>query len=552
MSEFEKVNELLAKKEAINQKKTAAIEVLVKYGLIIPTSELTLYHGRVSEPEKVGEWSVNPNYTNANNDSGHSNLNSVNALSTSPDYNIAANYAMVEKMRHSGKKPEVYEIVADSNDSFIINNFDFNMNNFSINEQKEIYDALSVLGNYGVIQLAPVDFEFRNYAKYVLDELYLVFKDKNGDYLSEEDVSSTFEKVKQTFPDADKKVVSDLAGSLNAKVMLLIKPSKTIEHFAVRKEWDDRTKPEDKTRIEVVDHNGKSVVCPINLEYIAAWLANNNIIGISENMGFNNCLLFDLERINTKKAQGEKLQQIISEFGEISLMLENFSTDEDLNRFLRQTSPLEIIAVMESNPEIKNLLDAPAGVWEGFSIGEHTETTLRVYEESFERTLPKELAPFIKMAMVCHDIGKGVAESRETMHSETQKRAKPILNYFGVSKEIQELLLFAIDEAQVYTSAYFIKQNISAEKMLKERCAEVIYEAFGKEPTEAEIDGLTSICKVIQNCDSGAYTRYGVTRDRKRRVFHKNGNDMFTKSFHKPTDLKKANQHMIDPKEHEQ
>ena len=100
-----------------------------------------------------------------------------------------------------------------------------------------------------------------------------------------------------------------------------------------------------------------------------------------------------------------------------------------------------------------------------------------------------------------------------------------------------------------YTSAYFIWHNLDAENMLKERCFEVIQDAFDRQPTEAEVGGLVSICKVIQNCDSGAYTRYGVTRDKRRRVFHKNGNDRFTQSFHEPTDLKKRSQHLIDPKE---
>ena len=549
MSDFKKVDELLEKREAINQKKRNAVKVLVRCGLIIPSNSLTLYHGRVSNPEEVDEWSVDPKYKNSNNTSGHENLNSVNALSTSPDYKVAAEYAVVESMKHKGKIPEVYEIVADSDDAFIINNFDFNINNFPREERKEIFEALSVFGNYGMTELAPVDFEDRNYARQVLEEVYAVFKDKDGDYISEEDVDEIFKRVKKTLPYVSKKLVLDLAGSINAKVMLMKKPSETIEHYAIRKDWKDRKKVEDKTKIEVVDHKGKTIICPINLEYISAWLANNNIIGISEYMGINNCLLFDLERINTEKAKGEKLQQIISEYGEISLLIENLSLDADFNKFLRQATPKEVISVMQSNPEIKVLLDAPAGVWEGFSIREHTETTLRVYEESFERILPKEVAPFVKIAIGCHDIGKGVAESRETMHTETQKRAKSILEYFRVSKEIQQLLLFAIGEGQGYTSEYFIRRNLAAENMLKNRCAEVIYEAFDRKPTEAEVDGLVAICKVIQNCDSGAYTRYGVTHDRERKVFHKNGNDRFTKSFHEPTDLKKRSQHLIDPKE---
>ena len=61
------------------------------------------------------------------------------------------------------------------------------------------------------------------------------------------------------------------------------------------------------------------------------------------------------------------------------------------------------------------------------------------------------------------------------------------------------------------------------------------------------ISALYTISIIIQTCDSGAYTRYGITRDEKDNFKYYNGNDRFTKSMKLPTDLRGKKQRLVKP-----
>ena len=161
------------------------------------------------------------------------------------------------------------------------------------------------------------------------------------------------------------------------------------------------------------------------------------------------------------------------------------------------------------------------------------------------------------MALACHDIGKGIINNSmmnardklKAIDEETKMVANEFCEYYNMSEPVKNMLIFSIVEGQKYTSIYYIHKRKDALQVLKTRCSEVLEENLKRKPTEAEILGLVNICKIIQNCDSGAYTRYGITRDEKTGIYHRNGNDMFTKSFHTPTDMRKRSQQMIEPDE---
>lgn len=530
----ETVQNIMQRRAEYESKKAWAFEILAKYGVIISANQTKMYHGKVSEPHNVDAWSVEHEIQ----------LGSQKpTLSVSSDYKTAQMNAVAELERNLDKEvvPEVYEIVSGIDESYVLNNNrDFDLTQFTPNQRKDIFHALNIIGNYPLTELAPVMFEERSAAKLVMDYLFkLMAENPEFTYFTIEDVIAVSHEI---FPNNEQKFVSlvnSIVGSINAKMMLVANPTKLTQHFATS---------ENPSQMVVVDIDGEEITCPVNTDYVAAWLSNNNIIGVVENANIDNWLLFDLENINTAKAQGEKYHSLISEFGEVSAFVENLTIDRSVNNFMKIATPEEVMELMTENAEFKQLFDAPAGVWEGFSIGQHTETTLRVFEESFERSVPKEIVPFVKMALVCHDIGKGVVK-RELMDESTQFHGNKFLDYYGVPEDVKRLLLFALGKAQKYTSSYFIKKNIKAEDDLKSEIEKLFVEIYGVEPTEGWVEGFLSICKIIQTCDSGAYTRYGVTRDNEREVYHKNGNDMFTRSFHKPTDLKRRSQRMIDPKE---
>ena len=69
----------------------SAIKVLMDLGLLVKFDDsLELYHGRVGRSGE--EWSVDPNFTNADNSTGNRNVNSISALNAS-DQETAEEFA---------------------------------------------------------------------------------------------------------------------------------------------------------------------------------------------------------------------------------------------------------------------------------------------------------------------------------------------------------------------------------------------------------------------------------------------------------------------------
>ncbi len=573
-----KIDEILTRKQERQIAFQNAVDVLVRLNALIPAESVTLYHGRASKPEEVNEWQVDAAYQNAGKQADHNNLNIINGLSTSPKLEDASKYARgrardlnrmaIENGKEPTFVPEYYEIKPSSPGLYIINNFDFKVSNLTDDERKEYYSALNIFINYEPTELAPVRFEYRRTAGAVYQLLSERLNQKMNDYdagvgterlLSKTDIESTQNELFQMgFKINLSTLTTEIAGALNARELLAVNPGELVSRLAFR---DNRAQDEiAEGVIRIKTNDGKTYKVPVNSEYVSSWLANNHIIGVSKDVfgtDINNCFMFDLEKINTEKALGDRLQSIISEFGAFADVVKNGIQDEQLQLFLENSSPEETMEVFRAEPKFKTNFDYWSGVWERFSIGEHTETTMRVFEDSFARTTPKEIAPFVKMALACHDIGKGVINNSimnahnklAAIDEETSRVAGEFCNYYNMSESVKNMLIFAIVEGQKYTSQYYIHKRKDAFKKLEERCCEVLAENLKRKPTEAEILGFVKICKIIQNCDSGAYTRYGITRDEKTGKYYRNGNDMFTKSFHIPTDIRKRAQYMIEPDE---
>ncbi len=530
--------------------KNEAYQTLVRLGFLIPANSRTLYHGRSDSPDKAKEWKVLSSFSNANNETERQNLNRVNGLSTTPDKEVATEYAVVEYRRqriNNGKTNHnayLYKIYAESDDLFIINNFDFELKNLSVAEQDDFVLAIQNLTKSKITKLAPVRFEERGNLQEVTNIVTAKYRESNK-YLTAEDVI----EISKQHPEISRELFIKLVGDLNARRMLLTDPGRAVRSFCFRENWDNRLQEEDSFAITI---NGEK--SPFNFDYIAGWLSENRIIGISQNVGgnsraINNTFLFDLEKVNTKEEIESKFQKKNNLYNGINKRLKSLSADNELNKFLEEATPEELIDFCYEDELFKQLFDNSAGVWERFSIGQHTETTLRVFENSYKSEIVKSLSPFVKMALICHDIGKGEAVElgdKSLIDELTQKRSREVCDLFKIPKDKQEVLLFVIGEAQKYTSDYFIKKDKLALQTLKQRCSEVLEQSFNSKSTNDEISGLISICKIVQNCDSGAYTRYGVTRD-ENNMYHYNGNDRFTKSFEKPTNLTKNTQHMIEP-----
>jgi len=534
-----------------------ALEVLIKHKLLLRVSDLDIYHGRFSDGKTDKEWQVDPSFSNASNSTGNHNVNKINALSAG-DYQIAKEFAEARiglerwNRRVSGRsggenlKPEVHKIVSQDEHAVIFN-YKFKYKSLSEEAKKEVEKALTVMCQFSVTGLVPVKFEERDLFSIVRDKI-LSYKSHTGKtFLKEEDIDIIYDNVTKVNPKISKEMVRNIICAMNTRKMLMVQDlSKTIIA-----EYVGKGGYYTPTKFECAGY-------PLSEEYLSAWLANNHIIGLVRDVDsatldkrIEAYSLFDLEKINTEKAIGEKYQKIIAQFGAISELVNSFDIDEDVKKFFEVATPSEAIAKISENEKYKDLYNLDTGVWEGFSVGEHTETTLRIFEETYEESVPKEIIPFVKIALLGHDIGKGVKENL-SQKEKNRKYAGEFFDDLKLPENMKNILLYVIGDSQSYTSAYYVNKNINAITSLKLELDRLLEKELGREPTRQEVEGLLEVCKIIQTCDSGAYTRYGVTKDNKRKVFYYNGNDSFTSSFEKPTGLTKRKIKMKVPEQGEE
>ena len=520
-----------------------AYDYLTKIGFLIPFDDnLELYHGRNRGRRETEEWRVDPRFKNGGNLTGNRNVYAISTLSTGTK-ELAMDFARSRAMSDGGT-PEIHRIKTDDKNAMIINR-NFSMSRLSPEERSKVTYYLTVLSHFNISELSPADFRDR-------DAYVAVYKTLKAEctktYICQEDVERVHKKISETRV-VSKKLVEQIAGALNAKQLLISNPSIVIQKFALENEENFRHSFAVKVGDDIVS-------APLNQEYIAAWLAHNHIVGAKSKVysgtldeNIDAFYLFDLDKINTEKALGEKLQHIMSEYGEFSKAVENFASSEVVE-FLSTASPRETVEYFaDVDNKFKTLLKADAGVGEGFSVLEHTESVLRVFEDTFQKDIPPAMIPFMKFALSVHDMGKGWAvKARGNQKTFNDKACQLLTTQLNIDKKYSDLIRFVIGESQQYTTYYYVYKDLSALDKLKERCFDVLSQAFGDTPSPEMIDGLVGVCTMMQTCDSGAYTPQGIIRDSKSNLYYRGVNARFQQSFQEPPDLQKRAQHLKDPK----
>ena len=530
-----------------------ARETLIKHGLLFRFSDLDLYHGRVKKQGEK-EWSVDPNFDNAGNKTGNHNINKRAALSTG-NFSVASEFADARlnevQFRAAGKglnpedfSPEVYKIISSDEEAVIINrNFSFSS---LTNEQKlEIQEALNVMRNFGVSELVPYPFEERKNHKVIVDTVRSYMTHTNKTLLKEKDIKNVCDKLKEKDPNISSNFVYEVVCAMNTKNIL--KVSGNIKDVSVL--FLDSGSAGHK----FMTNDGY----PLSEAYYSAWLKNNHVVGLYRQVNsatldwkrIDAFALFDLDKVNTQKAVGEKYQKLLDNYDEIAKLVDSFDLHKNMCAFLEKSTAEETMAKFRSKKNLDELFKADSGVWEGFTVGEHTETTLRIFENTYEEDVPKKLIPFVKLALVSHDMGKGMVEKEPNLNQKERnaKYAKILYDELKIPQEVQEMLQFAIGDSQRFTTDYFVRKNVKAIDELFNLTEQMLESALKRKPTEKEVDGFVNVCKIIQTCDSGAYTRYGITRKEGTNEYYYNGNDGFTLGFESPQGMSKRKLKMKEP-----
>lgn len=527
--------------------KVEAREKLESIGLFIPMDKLELYHGRDPNGDKE-EWSVRSDFSNSGNNTGNWNVNAIDALNTG-DFATARDFA-VERILHklrerSGLDPfqfstkreeyrrqirageipiEIHRIISSDPNAIIISS------EYSKSEQERISQAIIPLLPK-ILEGSPVDFKYRDTVPLFLETVNEDFNLKNKEYISQEEIPQILEKLKlriqqsnnpQAFIDED--FVKQVAGSINSRFLLRFTPVSLIHKFAISKS--------DTFKAAFSSETGDIIrQLPINRDFIARFLKSNHIVGLkirvdSATLGRNisNTILFDLTKVNTVEKIKQKEQTFEKVFGEFSQEMNKSlesSKSHPLVKLLSENyyaSPEEIIEEAKKVTGFENHFDKDAGNWEKFTLGEHTETVLRMFDETYADVLPAKLLPIMRLIILTHDLGKPEA-AQEGKKNEQKgfnlKEGSRFLNELGIENNLKELILGIIGQGQEITSDVFVKKNKKSNE-LRQYSRELLdkIKKVGSGSLEGEEMAIYFMSFMLQNSDSGAYTDYAVTRRR--------------------------------------
>lgn len=411
-------------------------------------------------------------------------------------------------------------VLFDANDQSSLYgiNLDFDFSKLSEEELIDYKLAINDLTQFSESELSPVIFEARDDYAFIYNKLLEKLHNSSDILISNELIENVYDELLRENINLrqDKSIVKHIAGSINTKILLQKEPTKLIQEY---------TKSSDKRSVSMINFLGLGIL--VNWECVASWLHENCIVTALKN---GNNIIFDEERLNNG---------VDNKYEDIAYLLSTFTDNEELIEVFKNASPEEVVEYIKRFPEYKELLDADAGVWEKFSVAEHTESVLRIFDDTYSEILPKEMLPFMRLLLVSHDLGKSKAKIIGSGGQKVQNSiaCKKLYRDLSINPNAEKLLHYIIDESQMYTTGYFIRKMPSAYDALRVTCTKTLKEA-GVEPTKELVEGLMFVCEMLQTCDSGSYTRYGITRDKVTGEYYRNGNNTFTKSFSTPKDVR--------------
>lgn len=518
----------------LSEAQKQAIDVLIQCGLLKKFNE-PLYHGRASAPDEVNHWQVDPQFNNAGNLTGHHNTNKISALNTGTQA-IAEKYAHRRTRGIANSQAEIYSIQSTDPEALILNG-NFDPNDLDPEHKVAAIKAIrATLEMTNVTNFAPVAFADRYYAQSILTEIDASCRRANAstpDRVLFDDAAML--RSRQKFA-GHEKLFDELCQAHNSRALLQLAPSYLIDRFIDAKNQCSYNHHQ-------LTHSN---------QFVAAWLAHNHIVGVARQVASQNIStdftatqLFDLNKINTEKVVGERQMYLQSLYNPIANLTRNFCANQQTLDILSTADTQTTLTYMTNTYQIQPYLNLDAGVWEGFKVGEHTETALRIFDKDFSEEVPPQLLPLIRTALISHDIGKGVAVNHQQKNQQAGYNrfyATKLYERMHIPANLQNLLLFIIGDAQKLASEYYVKKDASS-KTLLHRAAEKELSAILRQGNVNDdlVRGLVRICEIVQTCDSGAYTTRATTRghsnDAAQDIYYHNANTEFEQNFTPATNL---------------
>mgnify|MGYP002800945100 FL=1 len=207
--------------------------------------------------------------------------------------------------------------------------------------------------------------------------------------------------------------------------------------------------------------------------------------------------------------------------------------NQEVEEFFRSTNGEELIEFVGQDEACKQLFDKSAGIWEEWTVGQHTASVIDFFNQYYADSLPDNMHTIMKLAFLVHDIGKGATRLGENHKEASLRLADKLFDSLNIeNSSLREMIKFVIGEGQEYTTNLLLKnledKNIQLRKFDK-ACENVVRRVFKDGISRYEIDMLRNMCLILQFCDSGAYTYYAKIKE--GNVYVTGGNECFTNSF---------------------
>lgn len=503
-----------------NSEKYQAIKTLQDSGFLIPMDKLDLYHGRSRGQDEQSSWRVQPDFDNAGDNTGNRNTNGIPALNTSLGQSVASSYAKHRAYSGNGT-PEVYQIASYDQDASIIDSrFDFQ--SLDWDTQQQFLSAIDkTLPN--ITAGAPIPFEYRDVAKNLSIDDFIT-SNKEG-LIYSEDLS----KNASTF-NIDKKLNRTICAAKNTRTLLHDYPIFFHDLLDAYMGNEDFIFVDDS-----IDNNSHEL--PISREYLSNWFREIHAIGIKRRFRspnilqvFDNYQLFDLEKVNTNAEIDKSHRQTMRRLGKIALAAEKLQSSGNLADALNNNlyiQPQEIIALAKQTPGADKLFEADAGNWEKFTLEEHTETVLRIFDDNFADIMPASTLPIMRLALLVHDIGKSKAAAKNDKKNQARYNtlyATEFMRQNNIEPANRKLILAIIGQGLKYASHYMIDRSSGdEEEKFNQFCEDTMKNYLQTDEVDQEtVIGFRNMLEVIQTCDSAAYTTMAVTRSARDGIVYRN------------------------------
>lgn len=528
-------------------------ETLAKLGVLARMRDLTLYHGRAADG--TPGWHVRADFNNAGNATGNRNINKVPALNTG-SAETARDFASARAAR--GGRPEVHRIRSRNPDSRIIDSY-YNWGKLSQSQ----YDAARQAMRQtlpSVSEGIDLDFDDRQAGLGTrIQENDFCSGGDLGGYTATDDVRSIAARL-----GVSQKMAEQIGGARNVRMLLGNMPH--MSNQIISAYVDGAT----SINLRFAGRNHDTAV-PINREYIGNWLKNMDAVGArvpvhSATLGrdLDNYLLFELSDVDTEGRIEQERATMQRRMGRIAVRIaEKMNPDQARTfGFLRRKTPEsgqgqpseimdllngdmyakphDVVEVAKRTPGYRGVFEASAGVWEGFTVQQHTETALQVFEDNYADKLPAKMLPMMRLALLTHDIGKGVAVAREG-NKRNQKAyntayARDFLEKNHVDESMRDLIVSMIGDGMEQTTAWAIRGEEGSGDSFYNYCKGTMGKFLERQPSQDEVYGFAQMMLTLQTCDSASYTDMAVTRSQYGKYKHRNS-PSFNRSFNPKTGL---------------